>query len=395
MGNIELNFATDKGMIFELPGELCVVANADDLAGLESSSAFRNLTRTVLVPLTADAPLPVELLANAKVLVVEVDPAVPASVRRVSQIRNDHQDLRIIAAMGRADVSLVRTLIRQGISDVATLPFNGDELVTQLLEAMAPLRRKALDPSLAPVVTVVRSIGGCGATTLATHLAAAIAAESNDGKGVCLIDLDVQSGATSSYLGLSPKASVMALLEASDRLDDELLRSVVVDSGSGFSVIAAPEVITPLDAIGQDSLGKVIALLRKTYAHVVVDLPADWTNWALSLAADSSAILLVTDISISGLRQARRRLDLLSSVGVDPAAIKVIANRMERRFFKTIGVGDVSQALHCDVAAALDDEGAALRSAQDQGLLIGDAAGKTRFGQQVAALARSLCNGGE
>lgn len=395
MGNIELNFATDKGTLFELPGDLCVAANAADLAELENSDAFRNLAKTMLVPLAADTPLPAELLAKAKVLVVEVDPAIPASVRRVSQIRAEHEDLRIIAAMGRADVSLVRTLIRQGISDVAALPFNGEELVTQLLEAMAPLRRKALDPSLAPVVTVVRSVGGCGATTLATHLAAALASEDGSSKGVCLLDLDMQCGAVASYLGLSPKVNVATLLEASERLDDELLRSVVTDSGNGFSVIAAPDVITPLDAVGQDQLGKVIALLRKTFAHVIVDLPADWTNWALSLAADSAAILLVTDISISGLRQARRRLDLLSSVGIDAAAIKVVANRMERRFFKTIGVDDVAQALHCEVAAALDDEGAAMRSAQDQGLLIWDAAGKSRFGQEVRALARSLCSGGE
>lgn len=395
MGTIELNFAADKGMLFELPGDLCVVANSKDLAGLEESSAFRNLARTTLVPLEADAELPRELVAKAKVLVVEVDPAVPASVRRVSQIRTEHKDLRIIAAMGRADVSLVRTLIRQGISDVASLPFDGDELVTQLLEAMAPLRRKALDPSLATIVTVVRSVGGCGATTLATHLAAAVAEEDSGGKGVCLLDLDIQCGAVASYLGLSPKVNVSALLEASDRLDDELLRSVVVDSGNGFSVIAAPDVITPLDGIGQDQLGKLMALLRKTFSHVIVDLPADWTNWALSLAVDSGTILLVTDISISGLRQARRRLDLLSSVGIDPNAIKVVANRMERRFFKTIGVDDVAQALHCEVAAALDDEGAALRSAQDQGVLVWDAAGKTRFGQQVRALALTLRNGGE
>ena len=84
-----------------------------------------------------------------------------------------------IAAIQQADVSLVRTLIRQGITDVAALPFSPDELSSQILEALAPLRDEPKDSDLGLVTAVVRSSGGCGSTTVLTHLAAALAAASS------------------------------------------------------------------------------------------------------------------------------------------------------------------------------------------------------------------------
>jgi pilus assembly protein CpaE len=382
-------------MIFELPGSLCIVANARDLKDLQTSPALQGLGGASLLALTSDAEVPNDQLASAKVLVIEVDPSVPASVRRIGKIRSDRADLKIIAAINQADVALVRTLIRQGITDVAALPFDHDELASEILEALAPLQAEGKDSGLGLVTTVIRSTGGCGSTTVLTHLAAALADGDTTGRGVCVLDLDLQSGAAAAYVGTAPKFSVAALLEASDRLDEDLLLSVATETPCGFSVIAAPDMITPLDVAKPEQFSAIVALLRKRFAHVLIDLPANWTNWSLALAADAGQILLVTDISIAGLRQAKRRIDLLASVGVDPDSVKIVANRMERRFFKTIGVDDIFQALRCEVVATLNDEGSAMRSAQDQGALLSDIAGKNGFSKGIKGLARMLSGEGK
>jgi pilus assembly protein CpaE len=395
MGNIESLFGPKHGMIFELPGSLCIVANAKDLKDLQSSPALQGLGGASLLALASDAEVPNDLLASAKVLVLEVDPAVPASVRRIGKVRSDRSDLKIIAAINQADVALVRTLIRQGITDVAALPFDPEELASEILEALAPLQAASKDAGLGLVTTVIRSTGGCGSTTVLTHLAAALADQDTTGRGVCVLDLDLQSGAAAAYVGTTPKFSVAALLEASDRLDEDLVLSVATETPCGFSVIAAPEMITPLDVAKPEQFSAIVALLRKRFAHVLVDLPANWTNWSLAIAAEAGQILMVTDISIAGLRQAKRRIDLLASVGVDPDSIKIVANRMERRFFKTIGVDDIFQALRCDVIATLSDEGSAMRSAQDQGALLSDVAGKNGFSKGIKGLARMLSGEGK
>jgi pilus assembly protein CpaE len=393
MGNIETLFGPKHGMIFELPGSLCVVANAKDLKDVQSSPALQGLGGASLLALACDAEVPNDLLASAKVLVLEVDPSVPASVRRIGKIRSERAELKIIAAINKADVALVRTLIRQGITDVAALPFDAEELASEILEALAPLQGGGQDDGLGLVTTVIRSAGGCGSTTVLTHLAAALAEADSSGRGVCVLDLDLQSGAAAAYVGATPKFNVSALLEASDRLDEDLVLSVASETPCGFTVIAAPEMITPLDVAKPEQLTGIVALLRKRFAHVLIDLPANWTNWSLAIAADAGKILLVTDISIAGLRQAKRRIDLLASVGVDPDSVKIVANRMERRFFKTIGVDDIFQALRCEVVATLSDEGSAMRSAQDQGVLLGDIAGKNSFSKGIKGLAQQLSGG--
>lgn len=388
MGNIESLFGPEQGMIFDLPGSLCIVANAQDIKDLQSSPSIKGLGGAALVALSADSPVPSDLTAGAKVLVIEVDPGVPASVRRISTIRGEREDLKIIAAIKQADVSLVRTLIRQGITDVAALPFSPDELSSQILEALAPLHEETRNGDLGLTTAVIRSSGGCGSTTVLTHLAAALAAENPGSRGVCVLDLDIQSGAVASYLGENPKVTISALLDASDRLDEALVQSVTIKSHYGFAVIAAPDVITPLDLVRSDQVSAIIMLLRKRYDHVLIDLPANWSNWSLAIAADAGEALMVTDISIGALRQAKRRIELLASVGVETDRIKVIANRMEKRFFKTIGVEDIQQALRCEVVAALSDEGQALRAAQDQGVLLDDVAGKSGFSKGIRALAQ-------
>lgn len=390
MGNIESLFGPKHGMIFELPGSLCIVANAKDLKDLQSSPALQGLGGASLLALTSDAEVPNDQLASAKVLVIEVDPSVPASVRRIGKIRSDRSDLKIIAAINQADVALVRTLIRQGITDVAALPFDPEELASEILEALAPLKAEGKDAGLGLVTTVIRSTGGCGSTTVLTHLAAALAEVDTTGRGVCVLDLDLQSGTAAAYVGTAPKFSVSALLEASDRLDEDLVLSVATETACGFAVISAPDMITPLDVAKPEQFSAIVALLRKRFAHVLIDLPANWTNWSLAITAEAGKILLVTDISIAGLRQAKRRIDLLASVGVDPDSVKIIANRMERRFFKTIGVDDIFQALRCEVVATLSDEGSAMRSAQDQGALLSDVAGKNSFSKGIKGLARML-----
>ena len=370
-----------------LPGRFFVVAGEQEIAPLRSHKAVPGLTDATFVPLPPDYPLAEDIVRTAQVLVLEVDPADDFSLRRIGRVRSERPDLPIIAALRNANVSLVRTLVRQGVADVATLPFVPDELATQILDQSARAAEHAEPTELAPMYSVVRSTGGCGATTVVTHLAAALAQD--DPGGVCVVDLDLQGGDVAAFIGETPQVTISALLEAGGRLDTELLRSATIDR-YGFAVIAAPDAITPLDTVDIDQLLKILRLVRGQYRHVLIDLPAAWTNWALSAALASTEVMLITDLSISSLRQAKLRLELLSSVGVTGDRIKLLVNRVERRLFRAIGIHEVTQALDCRVAASLAMEGAALRSAQDQGLLVSGVVNKSKFAGDIQSLAGAL-----
>lgn len=395
MGNFESDFVLGAGMAANLPGDVFIVANAVDLARLRATPIGASVGNAGLLALPPNAALPSDLVARARVLVLEVDPSDPASLRRLSRARAERADLPIIAAIQDASISLVRNLIRQGIADIAVLPFDADELAPQILDARANYAGNAPQSALAPMATVVRSNGGCGATTVITHLAAGLARHFNGARKVCVVDLDLQSGEVAPFLGLSPKVTVVDLLEAGERLDSELLRGAVTETAHAFSVIAAPEVITPLETVDVDQLLRLLTLVREEFGFVLIDLPADWTNWALSVVIASSEALLITDLSIASLRQAKRRCDLLSSIGVDRKRIDVVVNRVQRRLFKTISADEAGEALKCDIVATLASEGAALSSAQDEGLLITDVTHRSKFAADIGSLAQLLATRSE
>lgn len=388
MGNLRNLFELDAGRS-TLPGGVFIVANEVDIAPLRLDQSANDFASATLVSLPAVAALPDRVISQARVLVLEVNPLDSGSVRRLSQLRSTRPDLPIIAAIQDTDISLMRTLVRQGISDVAVLPFEPEELISQILDASAKIEEAVSDDALAPIVSVVRSTGGCGATTVITHLAAAITKCARDAK-VCVVDLDVQCGEVGSYLGHSSGVTIADLLEAGERLDREVLRNALIDSQRGFSVISAPSTIMPLENVEVDQLLRLLRLVREEFDYVLVDLPADWTNWGLSVALGANDVLMITDLSIAGLRQAKRRIELLMSVGVPPKHIGVVINRVERKLFKPIGVAEVREALGCTVKATLAAEGAAIAAAQDQGLLVTEVSPKCRFGSDVRALAQQL-----
>ena len=376
------------------PGAVAIIASATLIEGLRVQ-AEAGLRAASLHALPADAAVPAALLKGVDLLVLEVAAGSAPSLDRMARIRESHPGLAIIAAVENADVALVRSLLRQGVADVAELPFAAPALAAQVAEAAARGEGKVSSAErLAPMITVAGSLGGCGATTIITHLAAALARQGGARRGVCVIDLDLQAGEVACYAGQKPQVTVTALLDAGERLDAELLHSAVTDSGHGFVLIAAPDVILPLDHVDDAHLLRLLDLARREFDIVLVDLPTDWTSWALSVALASSDVLLVVEASVASMRQAKRRLDLFDTVGLDRGAVRLVANRVEHRMFRAIGVDQIREVLEHDIFAVLSDEDSAMRSAQDEGLMITETHRRSRFAAEIEALAAQLTSEG-
>lgn len=394
MGNYSTTFQIGDSMAVSVPADVYVVANPSEIDRLRAGSSMRRLAEFQSVALAASEPIPADVIAKAFLLVIEVDPSDRVSMRRIAQVRNARPGLPLVVALHDANVSAVRTLVRQGVNDVATIPFDLEELSSQLLDLAAQVRNDATAQlPLSPLVSVVRSTGGSGATTVVTHLAAALATHSGRPNGACLIDLDIQFGNVGASLGKSAKTTVIDLLDAGDRLDAEFFASAAVDSGRGFDIVVAPKPITPLETVDVDQLIHLLSIARRAYGSVLVDLPANWTNWTLSTALASTDLVLVTDLTIPGLRQAKRRLELFDAVGVPRELVRIVVNRVEKRLFKTIGVDEVRQTLGHPVYATLAAEPGTLPGAQDQGLLSWEANRKSKFASDVSALADQLAKG--
>jgi pilus assembly protein CpaE len=329
-----------------------------------------------------------EDLSGAAAAVIQVDSDSATSVQRFQKLANAVQT-PLIAACYDPPLALVRSLIRAGAHDVIPLPLSADELEASL----APIRDK-LDKSEAlastanaKLVSVIKSVGGVGATALLTQLAIRFAqSEAAHDREACLIDLDAQFGDVAFQLGLQPKLSLADLLEAGARLDSDLLRATTTEHPSGLKVIAAPPQMMPLEGMPSDHLLQIVDIAAREFGTVFVDLPTNWTNWSLSLVARSDLVLLVTELTVAGVSRARRQLDLLYSQELGTLDIRVVVNRFDKTMAKTVRPADISHALGREVAYTVTNDFPLMRAAIDRGVPINDIKRKTPLSKDLDTL---------
>ena len=371
--------------------DVLIVASAQYAEGIDwtsDPSAFPGLS---LIACSETDPIPLDAINNCSLMVLEIDPSSRGSMERLAAVKQARPDLAVIAAIPNASVALVRTLVREGVVDVVSLPFSFDEVLECAVTVLSQHKQqsgKLVD--LAPMFAVAQSIGGCGATSVATHLAADLAHRASSGRGVAIVDLDLQFGSVAEYLSASGKGSITDLLSAEGRLDGELLRSISRQTENGVAVFAAPDLIPPLESVDTDQLLNVLTMIRRHYDYVILDLPANWTNWTLSALSVADVVVMVTELSLASLRQAKRRLELFDSVGIEDGKTVMVVNRVQRRLFKTIGVEDVQATLGREVLGNLSLDEPALSSAQQQGVLVQSIQRKSRFNADIQNIAETL-----
>ena len=369
-----------------------VFAKREHLVRLElaaASAAHRSAALTLHAVAGHEHLFP-DALRHAQCIILEVDPGDPLSLARMEQVRKARPTLPIIAAIENADFNLTRLLVRQGVFDVVSLPFDITEVMSRVMDASATLAAQS-ELNLSPMVAVANATGATGATTVITHLASAISHNGSCARPCCVVDLDLQFGQVANYLGVSGAISVVDLLDAGERLDEDLVRNAAVQAASGPFVLAAPMAISPLEQVDTDQLLRLLDIVRQEYGFVLIDLPANWTSWTLSALLASSEVLLLTDQSINGLRQAKRCLELFDTVELPAQSVGIIVNRFERKMMQRIGLDDIRKALKREVKATLAREKNGLGEAQDQGLLLGQTVRKARMLSDIESLADELC----
>ncbi len=338
--------------------------------------------------LDAEADIPAEIVKRARVVIVEVRPDRPASLRRLTRLHAENRALAIIAAVRDPSITAMQALLRAGINDVVALPLTRRDLEAALERIHGELERSASEEAArGKTISIIKSVGGVGATALLSQVAALYAMrEAERGRSVCLLDLDLQGGNAATHLGVNPGLTVSDLLDAGKRLDPAVLASVAAPHPSGLRLFGAPNELMPTDAVGTDQVCDIVHLAMTQYGTVFLDLPSDWTNWSLSLVAQSDIVFLVIELSIASLRQAQRQLSLLTKLGVNPDAVQVVVNRVEKQMFKPINLRDASETLGKPIGLSVTSDFALMNTALNRGTMIRDIKSKSAIGRDLSKI---------
>ena len=241
----------------------------------------------------------------------------------------------VMLAGAHLPTSLVRALMKLPRSDVIEAPFSSEDLARAAAALIAaPLAAPA---AAAPSVTatcwsVVGSVGGCGATTIAIELATALS-QRDAGKRVALVDLNLVDGAAAAYLAATP---AMMLAEASgspERIDAALLGAFAMKVGEGLDLLAAPRDPRAFARVSQTAVCRMLEVACQVYDWIVIDLPRHQQPWTLDVLAGSDEVLVVSELTVPALLSARSLAAEIEAELPESAPPRIILNRLASRVF--------------------------------------------------------------
>ncbi|HYD29646.1 MAG TPA: AAA family ATPase [Azospirillaceae bacterium] len=287
-----------------------------------------------------------------------------------------------------------RRLMRLGIMDLIPQPIIANDLVAAIAAARHRVGSASSGGSRSRrgrVVSFLKACGGAGATALAVHAASQLARQPGGAERVGLLDLDLQFGTVALYLDLGVTTGVLELIQTPDRLDGSLLRGLMTADGKGLDVLASPEPVVPLELMSADLASRLVEVASAEYDHVLVDLPHAWSIWTRSILEASDAIVLVTPMSVPGIRQCRRQIATLEAEGLGSVPLLVVANRHERGLFgKSSRQREAERALGREISLFVPDDARAMAVAIDAGSTLLDTHEGAKVLKAVSALVDAL-----
>ena len=215
-------------------------------------------------------------------------------------------DVRVLVVGERQDAAFYRQLTRGlGVLEYLFKPLTQEMVARHLL----PYLRTGTSPRDmhlrgGRVITVTGVRGGVGATTIAANLAWHLGEEAR--RHTALFDADLHGGAAALLLGARTTNGLRPALEHPDRVDELFVERTAQPAGERLHVLAAEE--KPLDPVAfrPGAAARLMAMLRRRYNFVVVDLPARSGPMAREVLDMAHQRVLVTDASLAGAREMLR-----------------------------------------------------------------------------------------
>lgn len=199
------------------------------------------------------------------------------------------------------------------------------------------------------MITVFAAKGGCGKTTLATNLAAALA----DGgrRTVCLVDLDLAFGDVAIALQLFPSHTIADAVPLSDTLDEAAIAGLITPHSQGLSTLVAPVEPGLAETIPAPTITKVLHLLKRMYAYVVVDTPPAFTDHVLAAFDQSDVVALMATLDIPALKNLKLTLETLDLLNYPRERWRIVINRADSKV--GLALSEVEKTLRVPISCQI------------------------------------------
>lgn len=317
----------------------------------------------------------------------------------------------MMSVQGEADY--LRRSMLAGAREFLVKPFSSDELTASIrqvyarerdkLSRMAPIAVAAAAPAVAGagssaaaeqrepgvVVALFSPKGGVGRTTVAVNMA--VAAATDLGKKVVLVDGSFQFGDVGVLLNLNPKnKSIADLVPELEQAGAgvESIDTFVINHSAGIRVLLAPPSPEMAELITPSGVRRVLETLRATHDLVVVDCTAFFNDTTLAILDAADIILTMLSLEITSIKNMRLFLEVAEQLGYEQGKVRLVLNRADAAL--GIRLADVEHSIGRKVDETIVSDGRSVVYALNRGVPFYLSNREAQVSQDILRLAKSV-----
>ncbi len=276
-----------------------------------------------------------------------------------------YPDVAIIILCENAPPEFLIGAMRVGVKDV--LPLEANTLQAAVKRVESKYKPIATPQKMGKVIAFMASKGGSGATFLACNLGYILAA--SHGVKVALLDLNLQFGDAALFVSDTVPSNTLADVASNiSRLDASLLASSMVPVLPNFGVLAAPEDAERSVEIKPEHIDALVKLAKAQYDFVIMDIGRTLSATSVKALDHADMIFVVLQETLPFIRDSKRLIHTLQSLGYAKDKIYLILNRYEKG--GDILLEDVEETLGMKVFKTVPNSYEAVSESVNQGVPI-------------------------
>ncbi len=323
--------------------------------------------------------------------VVSLDSNPEKAIELIQRLAAAAPETAILVASGQTDGQMILKTMRAGAREFLTLPLAKDDLDSALRRvSQQKFGSSESGGRGCEVFAIAGATGGVGSTSTAVNLGCVFASEPHN--SVALLDLDLALGDADVFLDSIPDYTLADVVQNISRLDIQLLKRSLTKHSSGLYLLPRPVELHDTLSITEESIRKVIGLLKASFTHLIIDLSKTYSAVDMAAIENATRVLLVTQLDLPCLRNVVRLMMGFEEIEGLSQKVEIVVNRAGLDAGQ-ISLKKAKETLGREIFALLPNDYRTMVEVRNNGVPLIIQAPKAAITQSIRDLAAKLKGG--
>jgi pilus assembly protein CpaE len=237
-------------------------------------------------------------------------------------------------------------------------------------------------------VAFIGAKGGCGSSTVCHNTGWALAEML--GASTIIADFDLAFGTLGLDYNQDLGQGIGEALAAGDRLDSPMLDKLMAKCSERLTLLTPPCTLDTDPDIAPDRAAQLVQLMARMACVVALDLPLDWRTSTRALIAEADHLVITAEPDLANLRNAKTLIEAARTLRATDRPPLLVLNKLHMPRRPEISPRDFGNAVDLDPAALIAFDAQLFGAAANNGLMIGEAAPRSKHAELFRALGETL-----